>query len=392
VPACQKNFSRYADALRAISLRPLVGRALLLFLSPSVHAWVEMEFIDDTGDEHSDRRQAEQARAESSGACSTKEFLAGPRSQLNSSAVPRFAIEPCFGDSLVNETRPLPTIIFHNGLRSSLQSKMSPRLQLPEVIYFFIRVKFQRVGFPFPPGVSKKFLHRARLKDGTHTCSVPFSPEHVIGLQKHMLHTFCQLVLEVPSTPTLNTRLQPTRLSFHPRHGSQLHLRGGSECTLAVPRLIVSVRPVLVSKAAAAGRLDHPVRPRSVSPFGTFGTADGRMGPVALPPSSWSSASERTATRAAALAAAAVGGRLRRTSRAQSASGQARGHAESGGRFRHQRIPAPAALSESVAAQLPQHQHQHQHQNLQYQPMAEAPGQDTITHTRRVMRPSFLMA
>ena len=63
---------------------------------------------------------------------------------------------------------------------------------------FYVRVKFQRVAFPFPPGIStKQYLHKAQLQssDGGYACaSLPFDEEHVIGLMRHQMQTFCQRV------------------------------------------------------------------------------------------------------------------------------------------------------------------------------------------------------
>lgn len=43
---------------------------------------------------------------------------------------------------------------------------------------------------------------------------VPFDCDHVIGLQPHQLLSFVQVVLEVPSTPTVNPNIIPTRITF----------------------------------------------------------------------------------------------------------------------------------------------------------------------------------
>ena len=114
---------------------------------------------------------------------------------------------------------------------------------------------------------------------------IPFDEKRVIGLHKFQLQTFCQLVLEVPSTETTNPRLQPTKLSFHPRHSSQLHrgTDGGSERSGGLPRLNINVWPKHVSHGAARGRHMAVVPPRPISMWGTFGSSDGRMGPVVIP-------------------------------------------------------------------------------------------------------------
>ena len=221
--------------------------------------------------------------------------------------------------------------VFVNARASNGPAALSPRLQLPTAISFFVRVKFQRVGFPFPPGVSKHYLHTARMQAGLGLVArMAFDARHVIGLLKHQHLTLCQLVLEVPSTESVNPGLQPTKLSFHPCHACQLHMGGarlqprahgptsptpaaaaaaspkdstkgsavtgsavtgsavtdsavtgsavtGSAVAGSAPRLIVPVWPVV---GARAGRADPLliVPPRQNSIFGTFGSSDGRFG------------------------------------------------------------------------------------------------------------------
>ena len=221
--------------------------------------------------------------------------------------------------------------VFVNARASNGPAALSPRLQLPTAISFFVRVKFQRVGFPFPPGVSKHYLHTARRQAGLGLVArIAFDARHVIGLLKHQHLTLCQLVLEVPSTESVNPGLQPTKLSFHPCHACQLHMGGarlqprahgptsptpaaaaaaspkdstkgsavtgsavtgsavagsavagsavaGSAVAGSAPRLIVPVWPVV---GARAGRADPLliVPPRQNSIFGTFGSSDGRFG------------------------------------------------------------------------------------------------------------------
>ena len=120
--------------------------------------------------------------------------------------------------------------VFVNARASNGPAALSPRVQLPTAINFFVRVKFQRVGFPFPPGVSKHYLHTARMQAGHVSAGlvarIAFDARHVIGLLKHQHLTLCQLVLEVPSTESVNPGLQPTKLSFHPCHACQLHMGG----------------------------------------------------------------------------------------------------------------------------------------------------------------------
>lgn len=212
----------------------------------------------------------------------------------------RFAPLHRFGDDiqLPEDTRPLPNLCFRNGylMQGDGQGQvaaLSPRLRLPPIIYFYVHLKFQKVPFPFPPGVdTKKFLLKARVAPGEEdlgvVAHVPFDEKHVIGLQRFHLQTFAQLVVVVPSTDTINPRLQATKLSFHPRHSACLHrgTTGGSERSQGLPRILVNVWPKRVSHGAARGRHLTAAASRRVPPpslWGTFGSSDGRMGPVHRP-------------------------------------------------------------------------------------------------------------
>jgi len=64
---------------------------------------------------------------------------------------------------------------------------------------------------------------------------VPFDAEHVIGLADHHLLTFTQLVIEVPANAEVNPDIRATRLSFHPRHGAQLHNYSSNMQRVIVP-------------------------------------------------------------------------------------------------------------------------------------------------------------
>ena len=139
---------------------------------------------------------------------------------------------------------------------------------------------------------TKRFLLKARITPGQEdqgaVATVPFDEKHVIGLQKFHLQTFAQLVVVVPSTETINPRLQATKLSFHPRHNACLHrgATGGSERSQGLPRILVNVWPKKISHGAARGRHLAAAASRRVPPpslFGTFGSSDGRMGPVFRP-------------------------------------------------------------------------------------------------------------
>ena len=239
----------------------------------------------------------------------------GPRSPPDLCA-DRFPISAQFGDEVstyAQDTRPVPNVIFHNSLEASSSTKsLAGTFKLPETIYFYLRIKFQRVGYPFPPGISQKYLlaaSRVQSEGGaaaTAVARVLFDEKHVIGLTKFHMQTFAQIVLEVPSTDRVNPGLHPTRLSFHPRHLSQLHrsVHGGSERSEGLPRLIVPVWPV---KARPAKRV---VVMRHRSPVGTFGSSDGRMGPAFLPVAVQKSLAARWRSqmdmRAAAVEAAAL--------------------------------------------------------------------------------------
>ena len=176
---------------------------------------------------------------------------------------------------------PTPNIFFQNGRISQREGGLvSSRLQLPTAVRFFIRVKHCRVTFPFPPSISAdRFLHTAQVIKGHEEAGpvahVPFDPAHVIGLLDHQLLSFVQLVIEVPSTETVNPALHRTRICFHPRHGTQLHSasqssRAGGAGTLEMPRLIVAVYPL------AQARHSRPV--------GAPGSPDSKQSHANSPP------------------------------------------------------------------------------------------------------------
>lgn len=154
---------------------------------------------------------------------------------------------------------PTPNLFFQNGRISGIHPRpveLSPRLQLPTKIFFFIRVKHARVSWPFPPSLSpEQYLHKAEIIPGHEEAGpvahVPFDSAHVIGLYNHELLSFVQLVLEVPSTASINPTIHPTRLSFHPRHGAQLHCGTGGAGTIEMPRVIVTIYPHLISRGAS---------------------------------------------------------------------------------------------------------------------------------------------
>ena len=139
---------------------------------------------------------------------------------------------------------PPANLFFTNGRIAGvapMPARLPARLQLPYSIRFYIRLKSYRVSFPFPSSIStKQYLHEARVAPGMEeagpVASIPFDSAHVIGLVDQHLLSFCQLVVEVPSTPTINPSVIATRLSFHPRHEAQLHNYSDE-----IPRIITPV-------------------------------------------------------------------------------------------------------------------------------------------------------
>ena len=142
---------------------------------------------------------------------------------------------------------PGPMFFFTNAKIAGMAPRpalIPTRLQLPRSIHFYLRVKSQRVSFPFPPSIpTSQYLFEAQVVQGQGkgqdeadlVAQVPFDSQHVIGLADHLLLSFCQLVIEVPSTPTVNPTIRATRLSFHPRHEAQLHNYEGDRQRIIVP-------------------------------------------------------------------------------------------------------------------------------------------------------------
>jgi hypothetical protein len=201
------------------------------------------------------RLKAERERAEEEGVLLELQALEQQKLQTeekNQTDKPKELTTP---DQIIL-TGPTPNIFFQNGRISGIAPspvQLSPRLELPATIYFFIRVKHCRVSFPFPPSLpTERYLHKAQVIPGHEEAGpvahVPFDGAHVIGLYEHEHLSFMQLVLEVPSTPTINPSIHPTRLSFHPRHSAQLHSGSGGAGTIEMPRIIVTAYPHLVSR------------------------------------------------------------------------------------------------------------------------------------------------
>lgn len=310
----------------------------------------------------------------------------------------RFRAEPSFGDELhVEDTRPLPNIVFQNGHALKARSsgdhgELSPRLQLPEVIHFYVRLKFQKVSFPFPAGIStKQYLHKATLvSTGEAHVNLAFNPKTVIGLEKFMMSTFAQLVIEIPSTNRVNPTVHPTRLSFHPRHSACLHrgTTGGSERSSALPRINVTVWPHQISRPKAAGRDDRAPPPRAPNIWGTFGSSDGRFGP-AIPDmeGAWNRAAAIVAAadarRAAALAAATGPNRPKSARRSRQSASKATAAPKRVAWTAEDDIMASIGLADSVIMG-------------EIEAAAAAlnamPGTEPAAAPARVMRPSFLLA
>ena len=166
-------------------------------------------------------------------------------------------------DQIVLE-RPSPNVFFQNGRVAGRSTAVGPavpwdlpsRFQLPSRIHFYVRLKHVQVPFPLPARYpASQYLLEARVVDGQEAfgpvAHVPFDPAHVIGLGDQELLSFTQLVIEVPSTPKVNAEIYATRLSFHPRHATQLH--GQSKRT----------RRIIVPVFAIGGRASDWPRPSS---------------------------------------------------------------------------------------------------------------------------------
>lgn len=138
-----------------------------------------------------------------------------------------------------------PMFLFTNARIAGMAPRpicLPERLQLPRSIHFYVHLKSQPIGFPFPSHINtSQYLHEARVVVGQGEgeadliAQVTFDGKHVIGLADHMLLTFCQLVIEVPSTPSINPTIRATRLSFHPCHVAQLHNYQGNRQRIIVP-------------------------------------------------------------------------------------------------------------------------------------------------------------
>ena len=144
--------------------------------------------------------------------------------------------------------RPSPNVFFQNGRiagrcnggRPAVMWDLPARLRLPPSLRFYVRLKHARVGFPLPPRYpASQYLLEAHIVEGYEemgpVAHVPFDSAHVVGLGDHDLLSFTQLVIEVPSTPTINPGLYETRLSFHPRHKAQLHDQSSRMRRIIVP-------------------------------------------------------------------------------------------------------------------------------------------------------------
>lgn len=141
--------------------------------------------------------------------------------------------------------------------------ELPARHRLPPVIRFFIRLKSVRVPFPLPPSYPAScYLHEARIIEGQEemgpVAHVPFDSSHVVGMHDHNLLSFTQLVVEVPSTNDINPAVRPTRLSFHPRHESQLHDYSAKLQRIIIPVFSSGGVPSGSERASSAPSRERP--------------------------------------------------------------------------------------------------------------------------------------
>ena len=164
-----------------------------------------------------------------------EEALVKKRTQLRKLTA-RLPNELTTPDLLLIPQRAQPNIFFQHGAVAPdscrLHTSALAFAQLPDEVRFYIRVKHVNAPFPLPSSVcgsrpTEQFLLTARVVEGHEEAGpvahVPFDSDHVVGLQYHQMLSLVQLVLEVPSTPTVNPTIQPARMNFHPRHAAQLH-------------------------------------------------------------------------------------------------------------------------------------------------------------------------
>ena len=150
-----------------------------------------------------------------------------------------------------------PNLFFQNAVAASQKCQLrtsalpSASQQLPREITFYLRLKHVNCSFPLPRrvgahddktadgddagGGADRFVLKASVVEGHEEAGpvahVPFDCAHVIGLQPHMLLSLIQIVLEVPSTPTVNPDLLPTSITFRERRAQRRHARGAGERT-----------------------------------------------------------------------------------------------------------------------------------------------------------------
>ena len=148
---------------------------------------------------------------------------------------------------------PYTTIYFQNGrisIAAPRPKDLPTKHLLPKEVAFYVRTMTAEVRFPkdfvreYP---AEKYLHIAKVLPG-HEAGGPcahmtWSVDSVVGLKKHHCTASgapprsMQLVIIVPSTPTINPGIEPTQLAFSPTNFAQLHL------SRRLPRIIVPLFP-----------------------------------------------------------------------------------------------------------------------------------------------------
>ena len=155
---------------------------------------------------------------------------------------------------------PYTTIYFQNGriaITAPKPKHMPTKHLLPKDVYFYVRTMTADVVFPkdffptpsrrTPPFLADKYLHVARVLPG-HEAGGPaahmvWNVDTVVGLQKHHClasgapPSSMQLMIVIPSTPTINPGIEETQLAFSPTNFAQLHL------SRRLPRIIVPLFP-----------------------------------------------------------------------------------------------------------------------------------------------------
>ena len=148
---------------------------------------------------------------------------------------------------------PYTTIYFQNGrisVAAPRPKELPTKHLLPKEIAFYVRTMTAEVRFPkdfateYP---AENYLHVAKVLPG-HEAGGPvahmvWNIHTVVGLKRHHCTASgapprsMQLMIVVPSTPTINPGIEPTQLAFSPTNFAQLHL------SRRLPRIIVPLFP-----------------------------------------------------------------------------------------------------------------------------------------------------